>query len=87
MTTGLFTPNRNPAASYSNRVRQKPSRALYFRTRRAAKPKKLTKRDHVAELLAEDLSVADIASALGLTAKAVERHLYAIRKRLGPQAV
>ena len=87
MTTGLFTPNRNPAASFANKQRKRPSRAAYFRKRRAAKPKKLTKRDQVAEHMAEGLEPAAIAAAMGLTPKAVERHIYAIRKALGAQAV
>ena len=98
MSTGLFTPNRNPAASFANKQRaRKPtgfgadrtskSRAAYFRKRRAAKPKKLTKRDQFAELLSEDLSLATIAERMGITPKAAERHLYAIRKALGAQAV
>jgi DNA-binding NarL/FixJ family response regulator len=94
MTTGLFHSNRNPAASYSNRQRkpkehaaQRKSRAEYFRKRRAAKPKKLTKRDQVAELLSEELSIEAIAERMGLTDKAVRRHLEKIRAGLGPQAV
>jgi DNA-binding NarL/FixJ family response regulator len=65
------------------------SRATYFRKRRAVqrKEKPVGKRDQVAELLAEDWSLAEIATALGLTDKAVRRHLEAIRKRLGPQAI
>ena len=89
MTTGLFTPNRNPAASYANK--QRPSRAAYFRKRRAkGKPPKAkapNKRDQFAELLSQDLSIGAICERMGITPKAAERHLYAIRKALGPQAV
>lgn len=65
------------------------SRAAYFRQRRArkAEPRAPTKRDQVAELLAEDRPLRAIAEHLGLTPKAVAKHLEAIRRRLGPQAV
>lgn len=45
------------------------------------------KRDDVAELLSEGLDVAQVAERMGITQRAVRRHLDQIRKRLGPQAV
>lgn len=55
--------------------------------RRGKLPKKLTKRDEVAELLSQGFELDAIAERMRLTAKAVRSHFDAIRKQLGPQAV
>jgi DNA-binding NarL/FixJ family response regulator len=69
-------------------ARKPKSRAAYFRQRRAksATLKGPSKRDTVAELLAEGVALDAIPERLGLTTKAVAKHFEAIKKRLGPQA-
>jgi AraC-like DNA-binding protein len=44
-------------------------------------------RDHVAELLSQDLDFHAIALRLGISRKAVSRHFEKIKADLGPQAV
>ena len=86
---GLFR-----TASAGN-IARKFLRARKVAERRAPKPKpkKLPKpiqspqRDQVAEMLSIGLELDQIAERMGITRKAVKRHLETIRERLGPQAV
>lgn len=62
-------------------VSPKPARPP--KPRRQASPK----RDEFAELLSQDLSIAEIGDRMGLTPKAAQRQFETICKRLGPQAI
>lgn len=52
----------------------------------AAKPTRPSKKDQVAELLSEEKGIEEIAECVGISVKAVRRHIEKIRDDLGLRA-